>query len=240
MTTKLEDTPMTAAEQAKATEMEARFLETFTVVDDDDPRLTATEAPELAEKLKKAGYPARHIKRQLEGLSGPSHAKARELWPMVQSGDAMILLLGSRGPGKTQMATAWAAGRIKSGKSAGQYVKCADLITEIKATWGSGRRGNSEQDVLQKFQKTSYLVIDEFHEKGASDWEARVLVNIFDHRYDSMLVTVIIANMTEEEAEKQINPSIKSRAQETGGLILCDWPSYRQNPQMKPTTQKPQ
>jgi len=42
-----------------------------------------------------------------------------------------------------------------------------------------------------------------------------------------MLATVIIANMSEAEVRAQINPSIVSRAEETGGLVVCDWASYR-------------
>jgi hypothetical protein len=45
-----------------------------------------------------------------------------------------------------------------------------------------------------------------------------------------MLATVIIANFNEKEAGAQINPSIIDRANQTGGLIECDWPSYRISP----------
>lgn len=205
-----------------------RLQETFQSLPDD-----AFRAPEgavdFAGRLRECGYPERHIKRCAEGLHGPALAKCDELWPRVRSGDCLLLLVGIRGPGKTQMATEWARRRVcELGKSPGRYVKCADLIGEIKATWHDGGKAvGSEQDVLRKYRRTRYLVIDEFHERGASDWESRALVNIIDHRYDAMLATVIIANLSEQEAAQQINPSILSRANETGGLIVCDWGSYR-------------
>ena len=113
-------------------------------------------------------------------------------------------------------------------KLAGWYRKAADLISEIKTTWNTGGKSiGTEDDVLKKYRTAAYLALDEFHERGTSDWEARTLINILDHRYDNMLATVIIANMSEAEVRAQINPSIVSRAEETGGLVVCDWASYR-------------
>lgn len=163
-------------------------------------------------------------------MRGPSLDKARELLPRVLAGDCLLLLVGDRGPGKTQMATWWASERVKAGKMVGHYRKTADIITEIKTTWEDGGKSiGTENDLLNKYRKTSYLVLDEFHERGSSEWEARTLLNILDHRYDNMLATVLIANMTPQQVTEQINPSIVSRAKETGGLVLCDWPSYRQS-----------
>lgn len=187
------------------------------------------EPPEnFDEKLKESGFPKRARLQLKEGMHGPGLAKATELRDIVMAGDCLLLLVGARGPGKTQMATWWALERARAGKAIGYYRKTADLITEIKTTWSDGGKFvDTEQDILKKYRRAAYLVLDEFHEKGSSDWEARTLINILDHRYDNMLATVIIANLTPEEVKQQINPSIVSRAEETGGLVVCDWPSYR-------------
>ena len=161
-------------------------------------------------------------------MSGPGLEKAQHLLPRILAGDCLLLLVGDRGPGKTQMATWWAAERLRARKLAGWYRKAADLISEIKTTWNTGGKLiGTEDDVLKKYRTAAYLALDEFHERGSSDWEARTLLNILDHRYDNMLATVIIANMSEAEVRAQINPSIVSRAEETGGLVVCDWASYR-------------
>lgn len=153
---------------------------------------------------------------------------AQSFLPRILKGDCLLMLIGDRGPGKTQIATWWAMERLKTDKFAGWYRKTADLISEIKTTWRDGGKNvGTEDDVLKKYRKTEYLVLDEFHEKGSSDWEARTLINIIDHRYDNMLATVLIANMSEQQVRLEINPSIVSRAEETGGLVICDWPSYR-------------
>ena len=198
------------------------------------PHSRAPDAVKINEKLEAGGFPLRH-RLALVGapLHGPAMAKARELLPRIQTGDCILLLVGDRGPGKTQMAT-WLAAqiveeRLKAGSAwSGLYRKTADIITEIKTTWAAGGKAiGTEDDVLRKYRSVKFLVLDEFHERGSSDWEARTLVNILDHRYDNMLVTIIIANLTEKQLRQEINPSIISRAEETGGLVLCTWPSYR-------------
>lgn len=191
------------------------------------PAITDQTA-EINDTLKSQGFPKRQRLRLMEGLFGEGADKAADLLPLLLKGDCLLLLIGHRGPGKTQMATWWAAERIKAGMKPGYYRKTADLITEIKTTWSDGGKTvDTENDVLKKYRGAAYLVLDEFHERGASDWEARTLINIIDHRYDAMLATVLIANMDEPQVREQLNPSIVSRAEETGGFVVCDWPSYR-------------
>lgn len=186
--------------------------------------------PRVDDMLAERGFPARH-RAHLPTMHGPSLDCAKKYLPRILAGDSLFLLVGDRGPGKTQMATWWAAQRILAGKHVGWYRKTADLITEIKTTWADGGKSvGTESDILKKYRQAAYLVLDEFHERGSSEWEARTLINILDHRYDSMLVTVLIANLTEKQVRAEINPSILSRAEETGGLLVCDWPSYRTQP----------
>ena len=184
---------------------------------------------DVIEKLAHAGFPQRH-RENLNNMRGPGLAKAKELLPRVMAGDCLILLYGDRGPGKTQIATWFAANRVRAGKSAGIYAKCADIFQEIKRTWDDGGKSvGTEYDVLRRYQTTPFLVIDEVHELNSqkSDWGQHTLINILDHRYDSRKTTILIANFSPEKLDAEVNPSIQSRAQETGGSVYCNWPSYR-------------
>jgi DNA replication protein DnaC len=187
----------------------------------------ADNTKELLEKMQERGYPKRSCLRiGANELFGPALQKAKDLWPRVKGEDAILLLTGDRGPGKTQIASLWAFWRAQEGIPFGHYVKHADLMSEIKTTWGaSGQK--TESQILGKYRKAAYLVIDEIQEKGTSDWESRIAVNIIDHRYDNMLVTILIANYSEAEVAQHVNKSILSRCRETGGHVVCDWPSYR-------------
>ena len=179
---------------------------------------------DVLQKMKSQGFPVRHIGK-LDSMFGPSLEKAESLKERAFN-DALLLLFGDRGPGKTQIATWWAYQRGLAGKFVGWYVKCTDLYSEIAATWDKKSKVD-EEDVLKKYRTTKFLVIDELQDIGTSDWHRRLLVNLIDHRYDDMLTTVLIANLSEDAANKEINPSIISRANETGGMIECKWESYR-------------
>ncbi len=183
----------------------------------------------VTDELERFGYPAR-ARETLPRMEGPGLEKAQKLLPVVLSGDCILILHGDRGPGKTQMATFWAAQRGLQGNSVGRYIKTFDLLAKIKATWQS-KNGKTEAETLRVFEKTKFLVLDEFQERSESEWDNRTLTNILDHRYDARLSTILICNLTRSEVLERIPASILSRAEEVGGLIHCDWPSYRSNPE---------
>lgn len=88
-------------------------------------------------------------------------------------------------------------------------------------------RRTEAANTLRKAHKCSYLVIDEFSELAGSDYERRTLTNLIDHRYDDMKTTVIITNAKPDKLAQQVGRSVYSRASEVGGIVYCDWPSYR-------------
>ena len=171
-------------------------------------------------ELEKAGYPLRHIQNIAKAQENESRTQHEAFRKQTMTQDFTILLIGARGPGKTQLATNHAAKRFLDGKTAGLYTRMVDLLGEIKRTWHDGGRTiGSEQDVLRRYRKTPYLVIDELQEIGGHDWELRYFSNILDHRYGNMLGTVLIGNLTQETVSQIIPASIIDRINETGCLI---------------------
>lgn len=144
----------------------------------------------------------------------------------------MVALLGIRGNGKTQLAIALIRAACEAGRS-GRYVKRLDLSRAIRRTFaapaaGRGRAVETEADVIDELAGVGLLVIDEVHQSGESDFDANVLVNLIDRRYDAMKSTILVTNhQTREDFSKAVGDSIVSRLHETGEVIVCDWPSYR-------------
>lgn len=166
----------------------------------------------------------RHI-IALNGMHGPGLTKAQELAPKIRDGDAFLVLCGDNGPGKTQIATWWAAYAVRRGR---RYFKAHDLMEAIRLQYSEDRKAQAgARDTLKKAREIDYLVIDEFSELAGSDWERRTLTNILDHRYDGMLTTIVVTNHKPADAAEAVGRSVWSRAQETGGIVECDWPSYR-------------
>jgi DNA replication protein DnaC len=150
----------------------------------------------------------------------------------------ILLLLGGRGPGKTQMAAevgrcglwprdvaVWNGLRNVSGKTA-LYRRAMDIFLDLRDA-AQNNSGTSEKKVLERLEAVGLLVIDEFQERGGSDWENRIVCNLMDKRYSAQKPTIIIANYTREEMARALSPSVKDRIRENGRAIIFDWASYR-------------
>lgn len=185
-------------------------------------------AREHDDRLRKAGYPHRQI-LALPTMHGPGLDAARTMLPWLTC-DGLMFLIGDRGPGKTQIATWIGSERLTLGQSCGYYRKALDLWQEIRATWRDAS-AQSENEVLAKYRKVPFLVIDEAQERGDTEndrqWCDRMFTHLLDHRYDLMLPTLLCGNLTVEKYEEVIPASVRSRVSEAGGVKFCDWPSYR-------------
>lgn len=150
----------------------------------------------------------------------------------------ILVLLGNRGTGKTRMAAEiarlgdwpvdsgeWNGHRIEFGKTA-LYRRAMDVFLELR---DAGKVGSkvSEKDVLAKLENPGLLVIDEFQERGGSEWENRTMTNLLDKRYSAERPTIIIANIKREELKQNLSPSVLDRIRENGRGIVFDWESYR-------------
>jgi DNA replication protein DnaC len=174
------------------------------------------------ERIKEGGFPRRHI-AALDGMKGPSLEKAQELEDLVKGKDCLIVLCGDRGPGKTQMATYWAQFFKYSA-----YFKAHDLVRSIRGEFSQDdKTRKASERAYAKATKRDYLVIDEFAELAGSDYERRTITNIIDHRYDNLKATVIVTNAPKAKLQDEVGSSIISRCSQIGGVIDCNWASYR-------------
>jgi hypothetical protein len=132
---------------------------------------------------------------------------------------------GTRGNGKTQMAVE--AMRTATGRGlSARYETAVALFARIKATFRQSAK-ESEQDIVAALRKPRLLVIDEIGKRGESDWEQNVLFWLIDSRYGDMTDTLLIGNLEPSGFAQCIGPSLASRLNETGGMILADWPNRR-------------
>ena len=135
----------------------------------------------------------------------------------------LVALTGIRGNGKTQLAVCAireAARRLMSCR----YVKAMDVFLEMRESF----KGNgTELDTVNKYACFDLLAIDELGVRGESAWEDRVLTHLLDRRYDDRRDTILISNQSEGDFAEAVGASVMSRLTETGGIIQCDWPSFR-------------
>ncbi len=74
------------------------------------------------------------------------------------------------------------------------------------------------------------LVIDEFGKKADSEWSDGILYELIDARYKSHgRDTLLIAPQVSSGKFKElVGDSIGSRMNERGGVVECNWPSFRE------------
>lgn len=150
----------------------------------------------------------------------------------------IVAFLGGRGPGKTQMAAEVARagkwpndamhwnGHYSVVEKTALYRRAMDVFLDLRDA-AQSNSGTSEKQVLKKMEEVGLLVIDEFQERGGTEWENRIICNLVDKRYSAIRPTILIANYTREEMAKALSPSVKDRIRENGKAIIFNWESYR-------------
>ncbi|MDW7774576.1 MAG: ATP-binding protein [Desulfobulbaceae bacterium] len=134
-----------------------------------------------------------------------------------------LIMLGSVGTGKTHMAVAICKAVCDTGTSA-MLVTVNEIIREIKDTW---KNSENEQDVIDKYSRVNLLVIDEIGSQYGSDTEKIFVSEIINNRYNNMLRTAIIGNITLSEAQAYLGIRVIDRLRHNGDVVVFDWESYR-------------
>lgn len=137
-----------------------------------------------------------------------------------------IALIGGFGTGKTQIAVEMIREATTNGHSA-LFVTATQLLREIKACYRDETK-TTETEVVARYVRPSLLVIDEFHRRKGSDWENEQLFDIVNRRYDALKALIVICNQSRQEFDAAMDGAILDRMNETGGIIECNWESFRQ------------
>lgn len=137
-----------------------------------------------------------------------------------------IAIIGTRGAGKTQIGTTMLIEGINKGLR-GKFTTVTRLLMEVKATYSKTSK-ETEIEVMDRYTRYKLLVIDEVSRRPDKDWNDLLLFELLNARYNAQRGTLLISNETREGFTLAIGPSMMDRMNETGGIIECNWPSFRQ------------
>lgn len=165
--------------------------------------------------------PRRHVDTSVD-RSGPWGIRLSEIESAIMAGKIWALI-GARGNGKTQLAVEAMRTWTSKGRSA-RYATAVEMFVDIKATYRKDST-ESEAQVIARYRKPRLLVIDEMSKRAETDWENTILFEILNKRYGDKTDTILIANLAPADFSKNIDFSIARRLNETGGVIVCDWPA---------------
>jgi len=169
------------------------------------------------------GVPKRHEGAQADRM-GAWGVRLGTIEAALGSG-CLFGIVGTRGNGKTQMGVEAMRHATSHGMSA-QYHTAVAVFSRIKATFRRDSK-ESEDDIVSALRKPKLLVLDEVGKRGESDWESNLFFSIVDQRYGDMTDTILIANLEPTDFAACIGASLASRMNQTGGIIMADWPNRR-------------
>jgi DNA replication protein DnaC len=116
-----------------------------------------------------------------------------------------LLLRGGYGCGKTHLAAAIANEFLSRGQPV-LFVNAPDLLDHLRATFGP----ESEVSFDQRFDEVRdapVLILDDLGTQNATPWAQEKLYQVFNHRYNAQLPTVITTNQDLAD----IDPRLRSR-----------------------------
>jgi len=197
----------------------------------------------IAPQLKRFGFECRYRTDGLmDGADGRCVLQKRTLAAltnMLCGKGAIAAMIGQRGIGKTQIAAQYVIDRLWAEHGTARcswfhYTKLTTVVAKLKAFYGDfGTTDMARLEAYREFltHALDLLIIDELHEVADdSRHKDRILSDILDARYAAKKDTLLISNQSASEFSKATSPSIISRLNEHGGIIPCEWESFREKP----------
>jgi len=125
--------------------------------------------------------------------------RAREF---AEHPEGWLILLGSYGCGKTHLAAAIANYCLERGHPS-LFVVVPDLLDHLRSTY-SPSSAISYDERFESILEAPLLILDDLGSQQATPWAQEKLYQLFNHRYNARLPTVITSNRMLEEIDLRL------------------------------------
>ncbi|MFQ5932379.1 MAG: ATP-binding protein, partial [Nitrospiraceae bacterium] len=134
-----------------------------------------------------------------------------------------LMLGGNYGVGKTHLAAAVANYRADQGFSV-TFVVVPDLLDHLRSTFSPDSNVSYDRR-FEEIRNSPLLVLDDLGTQVTSEWAREKLYQLFNHRYNAKLPTVITSASTPNKIDPRIRAWTDDRRLCVRKLITA--PSYR-------------
>lgn len=138
----------------------------------------------------------------------------------LENNDKVLLLLGAKGLGKTHIGSAIIR------HCGGKFISIEELIFKYDSSQDFHAKINRE-DLMEFYSTTKMLVLDEIGRSMQLEKENSLLNYILRRRYENMLPTVLISNLSKSELLRKLGEAVLDRLRETCTSLEFEGESYR-------------
>jgi DNA replication protein DnaC len=137
--------------------------------------------------------------------------------------EGWLVLKGGYGSGKTHLAAAIANYRLDHGQLV-LFINTPDLLDHLRATFSPSSEASYDER-FEQIREAPLLILDDLGTQSNSEWAQEKLYQIFNHRYNARLPTVITTNLELESIEIRIRSRMVDPALVT--IVHIAAPDYR-------------
>ena len=126
-----------------------------------------------------------------------------EAFAYAREPDGWLFFHGPCGVGKTHLAVAIARAAMVEQKMSVLFAVVPDLLDHLRATFDPGS-GTAYDDRFNAIRNAQLLVLDDLGTENTTPWAREKLYQIFNHRYNERLPTVITSNLDFKRIEERV------------------------------------
>ena len=184
----------------------------FDTLEIDESELEQDKEKAILQEQIARGLMPRYYGATFENFIADTPYKKNIVSEIQKAWSKNILITGKYGTGKTHLAMCL----LKSGAT---YRRLQDIFRDIKNDF------NSEGKIIKRLSSAKLLVIDEIGRQKFSDFEKNILFEIIDGRYNNVLYTTLITNLSVQEFSNEYGTAVMDRLKPT--VLDFNWESRR-------------
>lgn len=197
---------------------------------------SSLRALRVADLLDNAGIARRFEACEFENYQAINQDAAKNLascqrytdsWPDRLKAGTGLVMTGNCGTGKNHLAVSIVKKIIRDHLAKVEITDVMRLTRAVKSTWRHNAE-MTEEDVIERFASLDLLIIDEVGVQFGSPTEMTILQEIINARYESILPTILISNLTFDQLKETIGERIVDRVTDGGrNRLAFGWGSFR-------------
>jgi DNA replication protein DnaC len=161
---------------------------------------------------KKRGIPERYYNSTWDNWIADTPSKQKALSMAKKAWNKNLFFSGRNGTGKTHLGICLA-------KDGATYRRMSEIFREVREDF------ENERETIAYYGNVNLLIVDEIGRGNHSPFEKNMLFEIIDRRYNNMLPTTLISNMSTAELSTECGAAIMDRLRP---IVVCfDWESHR-------------